>query len=395
MSQIERRMAQLSGIASVVGVGETDYAIDYAAAREKKPPTRDSYGYAALAFKRALHDCSINKYDIDGLIVGPTLAAERTGEMLGLNVRWMGQGDAVNSLMSAAMAIHSGAASCIALVYGNNQRTRGTQYGGAQADGGDRYLAYHYYAPWGMTSQGALYALMTQRYMSLHGLTERELGEIAVSQRNFAQMNPNAVMRQSMNIEQYLNSKYICEPLRINDYCLVNDGGVALIVMSSERAKKHGKNAVSMAAFGRSDINMDATSLKPRLVDFYHSAHQAAASDVFNNAGVGPQDMDFAQIYDSFSAHVLFALEGFGYCEIGKAGEFIANGKIGPGGKLPINTSGGHLSDSYMQGWNHQVEIVRQLRNQAGARQVKNASWGHYMSDIAGKVATVIFRKEQ
>jgi acetyl-CoA acetyltransferase len=386
------RMAPLSGVASVVGVGETDYAADYAVAREKTA-ARDSYGYAALAFTRALQDAGLRKQDIDGLIVGPTLAPERTGEVLGMDVRWMGQGDAVNALMQAAMVIQSGAAECIALVYGNNQRTRGTQYGGAQADGGDRYLAYTYYAPWGMTSQGALYALMTQRYMALHGLSSRELGDIAIAQRRFAQLNENAIMRQPLTHDQYLQARYICEPLRLYDYCLVNDGGVALIVMSTERAKALGGHAVELAGFGRSDMNIDATSLKPRLVDFYHQAHQQAASDVFNNAGVGPKDISLAQIYDSFSAHVLFALEGFGYCELGQAGRFIADGQIGPGGRLPVNTSGGHLSESYMQGWNHQVELVRQLRGQAGARQVQLARWGHYMSDIAGKVATIIYRR--
>jgi len=386
------RMAPLSGVASVVGIGETDYAADYAVAREKAG-AHDSYGYAALAFTRALQDAGLRKQDIDGLIVGPTLAPERTGEVLGMDVRWMGQGDAVNALMQAAMVIQSGAAECIALVYGNNQRTRGTQYGGAQADGGDRYLAYTYYAPWGMTSQGALYALMTQRYMALHGLSSRELGDIAIAQRRFAQLNENAIMRQPLTHDQYLQARYICEPLRLYDYCLVNDGGVALIVMSTERAKALGGHAVELAGFGRSDMNIDATSLKPRLVDFYHQAHQQAASDVFNNAGVGPKDISLAQIYDSFSAHVLFALEGFGYCELGQAGRFIADGQIGPGGRLPVNTSGGHLSESYMQGWNHQVELVRQLRGQAGARQVQLARWGHYMSDIAGKVATIIYRR--
>jgi acetyl-CoA acetyltransferase len=244
-----------------------------------------------------------------------------------------------------------------------------------------------------MTSQGALYALMTQRYMALHGLSSRELGDIAIAQRRFAQLNENAIMRQPLTHDQYLQARYICEPLRLYDYCLVNDGGVALIVMSTKRAKALGGHAVELAGFGRSDMNIDATSLKPRLVDFYHQAHQQAASDVFNNAGVGPKDISLAQIYDSFSAHVLFALEGFGYCELGQAGRFIADGQIGPGGRLPVNTSGGHLSESYMQGWNHQVELVRQLRGQAGARQVQLARWGHYMSDIAGKVATIIYRR--
>jgi len=385
--------AALSNIAACVGVGDTDYAADYRKARDKVVE-RDAYGYAALAFKRALADAGLRRDDIDGLIAGPTLASERLGEVLGIDPRWAAQGDAVNAVMSAVMAIHAGAAECIALVYGNNQRTKGTQYGGPQADGGERYLAYVYYAPWGMTSQGALYAMMTQRYMALHDVTPSQLGEIAVAERRFAQLNDNAIMRDALSIEQYLEGRYICAPLRLNDYCLVNDGGVALIVTTAERARKLAKRPVFVSGIGRSDMNRDATSLRPRLLDFYHTAHRAAAEQVFGAAGAGPGDMDVVGIYDSFSAHVLYALEGFGYCGIGDAARFIADGAIGPGGRLPVNTSGGHLSESYMQGWNHQVELVRQLRGETGARQVAGARHGHYISDIAGKVASLVYRAE-
>jgi acetyl-CoA acetyltransferase len=383
----------LAGVAAVAGVGETDYASDYRKARDKIVE-RDAYGCAALAFRRALADAGIGRDDVDGLIAGPTLASERLGEVLGLDVRFAAQADAVNAVMTAVTAIHAGLAECIALVYGNNQRTKGTQYGGPQADGGERYLAYVYYAPWGLTSQGALYALMTQRYMALHGMTHAELGEIAVAQRRFAQLNDNAIMREPMSVEQYLDGRYICEPLRLNDYCLVNDGGVALIVTTPERARRMRQPPVRIAGIGRSDMNVDATSLRPRLMDFYHTAHREAAEQVFAMAGVGPPDVDLVQIYDSFSAHVLFALEGFGYCGMGEAARFVAGGAIGPGGKLPVNTSGGHLSESYMQGWNHQVEAVRQLRGHAGARQVVGARHAHYISDIAGKVATIVYASE-
>ena len=388
------RNAALSGIAAIAGVGDTDYAEDYRRARDKIVD-RDAYGYAALAFKRALDDAGLQRDDIDGLIAGPTLASERLGEVLGIDPRWAAQGDAVNAVMTAAMAIHAGAAECIALVYGNNPRTKGTQYGGAQADGGERFLAYVYYAPWGMTSRGALYAMMTQRYMALHGTTPAQLAEIAIAERRFASLNDNAVMRDTINVDDYIAARFICEPLRLYDYCLVNDGGVALIVTTTERARKMRKKPVVIRGIGRSDMNREATSLRSRFFDFYHTAHKQAADDVYANAGIGPGDVDLVQIYDSFSAHVLYALEGFGYCGVGEAGAFIANGAIGPGGKLPVNTSGGHLSESYMQGWNHQVEMVRQLRGETGARQVTNARNGQYISDVAGKVASIIYSTEK
>ena len=385
--------SNLSGIAAIAGVGDTDYADDYRRARDKIVD-RDAYGYAALAFKRALADAGLQRDDIDGLIAGPTLASERLGEALGIDPRWAAQGDAVNAVMTAVMAIHAGFAECIACVYGNNQRTKGTQYGGAQADGGERFLAYVYYAPWGMTSQGALYAMMTQRYMALHGTTQAQLAEIAVAERRFAALNDNAVMRETITVDDYLGARYICEPLRLFDYCLVNDGGVALIVTTVERARRMVKKPVVISGIGRSDMNRDATSLRPRFFDFYHTAHRQAAEQVYSTSGVGPKDVDLVQIYDSFSAHVLYALEGFGYCEVGEAGSFIAGGAIGPGGRLPVNTSGGHLSESYMRGWNHQVEMVRQLRGETGARQVDRARNGHYISDVAGKVATIMYSRD-
>jgi acetyl-CoA acetyltransferase len=160
---------------------------------------------------------------------------------------------------------------------------------------------------------------------------------------------------------------------------------------TTNRAKKMKKKPVVISGIGRSDINTSATSLRPRLMDFYHSGHQLAAFDVYNMAGIGPSDVDVVGIYDSFSPHVIFALEGFGFFDAGDFAGFAARGALGPGGTCPVNTSGGHLSESYMQGWNHQVELVRQLRGESGERQVKGAEIGQYLSDVAGKAISIIY----
>lgn len=374
----------------VVGIGETDYLTDYRKVRNGMVGT-DDYGYAARAFVRALKDSGLKKSDIDGLIVGPTTAYERMGEILGINPKWSAQGDASTSVILADMAIRMGYAECIALVYGNAQRSGGTQYGGQKAMGGDSFLSYVYYAPWGMTSQGALYGIMTRRYMEEFGLSREELGNVAVSQRKFASMNENAIMRVPISIDDYLNSRYIAEPLCLYDYCLINDGGVCLIITTEERAKKLHVPLVEIGGIARSDYNLGATQLRPRLIDFYHTPHKEAAERLYNHVGFGPEDVDSLQIYDSFSSHILFALEGFGFCPMGEAGDYISKGSIGPGGKHPVNTSGGHLSESYMQGWNHQIEAIRQLRGQAGPRQVNNCQNVQYISDIAGKVNTIMY----
>ncbi|WP_231755408.1 thiolase family protein [Bordetella sp. N] len=381
-----------AGISAVVGIGHTDWVQDYRRVRDGEKPF-DSNGYAALAFKRALDDAGLKREDIDGLIVGPTTAYERMGEILNIDPRWGGQADAVQAVFQAVMAIKSGMAEVVALVYGNDQRSAAVQYGGPEAMGGGSFLSYVYHSPWGLTSQGALYALMFQRYKELHGLSDRDLGQVAVGQRQWASLNPNAIMRDKpLSLDDYLAVKYVAEPLRVNDYCLINDGGVALIVMEASRARKHhADRAVTIRGLGRSDLNHHATSLGPRLVDFYLPAQQSAAASSYAAAGVGPEDIDALLVYDSFSPHIFFSLEGFGYCRPGEAARFIRDNGIGVGGKLPVNTHGGHLSESYMQGWSHQVEAIRQLRGGLGERQVPDCRHVQYVSDVAGKAMSIIY----
>ena len=376
--------------AAVVGVGQSDWRQDYARVRAGEKP-HDSYGYGAVAFRRALADSGLRRDEIDGLIVGPTIAYERTGEVLGINPRWGGQADAAMSVIQACMAIRTGLANVVALVYGNDQRSAEIQYGGPNAMGGDMFLSYVYHAPWGLTSQGALYALMFARYKEIYGVEERDLGQVAVAQRQNASRNPDAVMQKTITIEDYLASRYITEPLHLYDYCMINDGGVALILASPEVARRLQVKPVFVHGVGRADMNRGATSLEPRLIDFYRPAQELAARQVFDMAGIGPREIDCLQVYDSFACHSLFALEGFGYCPPGGAGRFIAETGIAVGGKLPVNTGGGHLSESYMQGWNHQIEAVRQVRGAGGARQVEGCRFAHYVSDVAGKVVSLIY----
>jgi len=383
-------MRSLKRVAAVVGVGHTDWVRDWGRVRAGERPD-DCYGYAASAFRNALADANMTRDQIDGLIVGPTTAYERMAEVLRMNVRWGDQADAVLSVVQACMAIETGMADVVALVYGNDQRSVGTQYGGPQAMGGDLFLSYVYHAPWGMTSQGALYALMFRRFAELYGVTERDLGHVAVAQREGSSLNPNAIQRKRITIEDYMAAPYITEPLRLFDYCLINDGGVALIIAEAGLARKLSPKPVFIEAVGRHDLNEGATSLEPRLTDFYRPAQQAAAEQVFGMSGLEHRDIDVLQVYDSFSVHIPLALEGYGYCKVGESGRFMREQGIGLGEKLPTNTSGGHLSESYMQGWNHQIECVRQVRGECGGRQVENCRRVHYTSDVAGKAVSIIY----
>ena len=158
-------------------------------------------------------------------------------------------------------------------------------------------------------------------------------------------------------------------------------------------AKDLKQKPVMVSGFGWSEENVDATQLRPRLKDFYHTAHRDVAAQVYPMAGVTPKDVDVFATYDSFSVHLLASLEGFGFCKEGEGGAFVQNGRIEIGGELPCNTSGGMLSESYMQSWNHQPELVRQLRGGLGARQVQGAEVAQYVHDVAGKCKSIIYTK--
>lgn len=382
---------RLKRCAAVVGIGITDWVADWTRTRAGEKPA-NSYGYAMLALNRALRDAGLTRDDLDGIIVGPHLGYQQAAETFGLNPRWGDQGDAASAVMKACMAIESGMATTIALVFGYDQRSRGVAYGDSRGQIRDSHDHETYHASWGLTSPGALYALQFQAYKHARGFSEADLGEVAVAQRGWSHLNANAIMRKKISIDDYMGAPYVCEPLRLYDYCLINDGGVALIVTDRDRAAASA-SPVFIEAIGRRDLNRTATSFEPRLVDFYLSGQQAVAAEVFDMAGVGPEDIDAAQIYDSFSVHIPLALEGYGYCRIGEASAFLKQKGIGPGGRLPVNTHGGHLSESYMQGWGHQVECVRQIRGRQGARQVADCRYVHYSSDVQGRCCSIIYSR--
>ena len=168
---------------------------------------------------------------------------------------------------------------------------------------------------------------------------------------------------------------------------------MAIIVRRADMAKDLKQKPVMVSGFGWSEENVDATQLRPRLKDFYHTAHRDEAAQVYPMAGVTPKDIDVFATYDSFSVHLLASLEGFGFCKEGEAGPFVQGGRIEIGGDLPCNTSGGMLSESYMQSWNHQPELVRQLRRGLGPRQVKDAEVAQYVHDVAGKCKSLIYTR--
>jgi len=389
-----QRMKELRDKVAVVGVGDTDYGKDYrsqgATIQRGAGAPYDAYDLGIKAFRRALDDSGLKKEDIDGVITSGDLDNERFCEIVGINPRWVADESAPRAVALATIAIATGQVDTLLLVKSTLQRSAGRSFGGPRSEG---RLAYSYFAPWGMTSPGSLYAMMFKRHQMVYGTTSEQLAAIPVALRKAALLNENAVMHAPLTKEDYLESRYIVEPLHLYDYCIINDGGVALILTRDDNAKNLRKPPVYISGMGRYDLSIDTTQLRPRMEDFYYPAHREVAKQVYAMAGVGQKDIDSFHNYDSFSVHLFFPLEGFGFCKEGEAGEFIQDGRIELEGELPCNTSGGMLSESYMQGWNHQVEIVRQLRGEAGKRQLKKADYIQYVQDSGGNCISIIYRK--
>jgi acetyl-CoA acetyltransferase len=222
--------------------------------------------------------------------------------------------------------------------------------------------------PFGMFSPPIAYAMVLRRHMHRFGTTVEHMGHVAVTTRAHAARNPRAVMGdRPMTMDDYLASRWVSEPFRLFDCCLENDGACAVVVTTAERAadSAHGPVALLGAAQGAlqgfghgqySNVSMPDD-------DYASAGARQVAARLWAASGVGPSDIDVAQIYDHFTGLVLLSLEDFGFCQRGEGGPFAASGALSwSGGSLPTNTHGGSLSEAYIHGLNHVVEGVRQLR---------------------------------
>ncbi|PZW38898.1 acetyl-CoA acetyltransferase [Humitalea rosea] len=358
-------MHPLRDTCAIVGVG---------ASAQGKVPGSSAISLSVEAFKRALDDSGLRKEEIDGLLTLPgQTSAEgalnylRLGETLGIDPRFTGtmnMGGATPGVMlqHAVLAVNAGMAKNVAFVFGDAAATGGGKYDRAQGWGDSSSI-------WGYMSAAANSAITAARHMAVYGTTSRQLGEIAVACRYHASLNPDAVMRTPITVEDHQASRWVVEPLHLLDCCLVSDGGVCVIVSSAERARDLKQKPVLISGMGQA-----YTTQNLGREDWWYAPHQrTSVLDAYAMAGVGPRDIDVVQLYDNFTISVMLWLEHAGFCKPGEAGPFCEGGRIQLGGELPVNTAGGNLSESYMEGCLHIVEAVRQLRGQCGPRQVRDA----------------------
>ena len=354
----------------------------------------------AQAAKNALADAGLTAQDVDGLVVASVnifLSGLTIGEHLGIKPKFtdstcVGGSSFVGHLLPAAMALNYGLCDVVLVTYGSNQRT-GVGRGDAA-----KYKAIldplpfeHPYKPFNPPSS---YALAAARHMHQYGTTREQLAEVAVAARQWAQLNPEAFSRDPLSVQDVLKSKMVSDPLTVRDCCLVTDGGGAYVLVRADRAKQYKKKAAYMLGVGAAHWHRQIAAMP----DLTVTAATESGQRAYEMAGLKPADVDVLELYDAFTINTLLFLEDLGFCKKGEGGAFLSGGRIAPGGSLPVNTNGGGLSCVHpgMYGMFLIVEAVRQLRGEAGARQVKDpkVALTHGNGGVLSSQITALFGTE-
>ncbi|HKT73705.1 MAG TPA: thiolase family protein [Steroidobacteraceae bacterium] len=365
--------AGVRGKAAIVGVGTT---------RQGEHPGRSAEEIGIEALQLALDDAGIGKASLDGLITCKTIEGfgvdTAYGSLLGVDLAYsasLDYGTCNFSLHLAVMAIAAGLATTVALIYGCNQRTHRVRFTGTASPAADFTL------PHGYLHMGGPYAMAFRRHQHLYGTTEEQLGHVAVAQREYARLNPLAIFRDPLTIDEYMAAPYLIAPLRRHDMTMISDGGAALIVTAADRARDFRRAPVYVLGLaehaGLAASELEDNVMRPWL--------ERVATRLYESARIDRSEVDVLYIQDPFSVYVLTMLESFGFCGPGESGPFVQEGRTRLGGELPVNTNGGHLSEAYMWGWLHLCEAVRQLRGECGARQVADAKIAQYCSAMANQ----------
>jgi len=348
------------------------------------------------ATHNALDDAGLKLSDIDGLFTGssyhfmPTLS---TAEYLGIKPRFsdgsmVGGSSFVAHTLNAAMAIKNGLCDVALICYGSNQRTAG----GKLATMSEQQT---YEMPYKPRYPISSYALAAARHMHQYGTTREQMADVAVAARQWANLNPEAFAHGDLTRQDILNSRMISDPISLLDCCLVTDGGGAVIMVSSERAKDFPNKPVYLLGTGTAHWHRQITQMP----DLTVTAAADSGKRAFEMAGLNKNDVDVVELYDAFTINTILFLEDLGFCAKGEGGAFVANGNIAPGGILPVNTNGGGLSCVHpgMYGIFILIEAIRQLRGNCGDRQVENAEIGlvHGNGGVLSSQVTTILGTEE
>lgn len=373
--------------AAVVGVGESELGVTGKSAME----------LLVQAALEAAEDAGLALSEIDGLATTGVAqySAAQVAEYLGIQPVWTNSSFSGGAswemyLSDAVEAIVNGRADSVLVAYGSDQRSARTRSLAPRADRTTHQGRFE--APHRPLYPVSLYAMAATRYLHEYGVDMEEVAEIAVAARDWALLNPRAFRYEAgpLSSGDVLASPLVSSPLRSLDCCLITDGGGAFIVTRLDRARSLRRQPVVVLGYGDRTTSVTMAGVP----DLLRTGAVASSREAFARAGLHPEDVDVVQIYDSFTITVLLSLEALGFCEFGEATEFVAERGIRPGGRFPLNTSGGGLSYCHpgMFGVFLVIEAVRQLRGECGRRQVRDAEVGlvHGTGGILSTHSTVL-----
>jgi len=372
---------------AIAGVAESDLG----AVAEGTTPV-DLMAQASL---RALADAGITVSEVDGLFAASTqlpMATLNLGEYLRIAPRYsdatqVGGSSFVAHLQHAQAAITAGLCDVALIAYGSTQRLVGR-------DGASVQEIDPYEKPYAPMLPVSAYALAASRHMHEFGTTREQLAEVAVAARAWAALNPKAFKRDPLSVADVLGAPMVSDPLGVRDCCLVTDGGGAAVVTSLERARAARTAPVVLLGAGEAHSHRHISSMP----DLTTTAAVDSGRRAFAAAGLGPGDVDVLELYDAFTITPLLFLEDLGFCAKGEGGAFVEGGRIAPGGEVALNTNGGGLSYCHpgMYGLLLIVEAVRQLRGEAGERQIAGAEVAlvHGNGGVLSSQCTAIFGTE-
>jgi len=358
--------------AAIVGVDESDEI--------GIVPDKSALRLHAEAARNALADAGIAASEVDGLFTAGIggMGTVQLGEYLGIRPRFTdststGGSSFVIHVEHAAAAIAAGLCEVALITHGqlgHSWRRRRGRGGAPWALDTDLPIA-QFETPFGVGAAPSTYALACMRHMHEYGTTHEQLAEIAVATRKWAQLNPKAMMRDPLTIDDVLSSRWIAYPFHIYDCCLVTDAGGAAVVVSPGRARSCRKKPVWLLGCGESHTHQSILNMP----DLTQTPARYSGKQAFEMAGVRHEDIDVVEVYDSFTYTVLVTLEELGFCAKGEGGAFVSGQRTAPGGDFPLNTNGGGLSYTHpgMYGIFLIIEAVRQLRGECGPRQVPDA----------------------
>ena len=346
---------------------------------------------AARAALMALEDAGLSLSDVDALYTSApyeALGGMELAEYLGVQPKVTDCNRTGGSafevyVQQAALALSAGLINCAVIAYGSNPASAA-----AKAVGMSRASPWE--APYQPLSPISSYALAASRHMHLYGTTRRQLAEVAVAARQWARLNPEAAARDPLSIEDVLSARMVSDPLTVRDCCLFNDGAAAIVMVRADRAMDCAKTPIHALGAAHAVTHREISSMP----DLTVTGAAISGPQAYAQAGATPADFDLVMLYDAFTIAPILFLEDLGFCAKGEGGPFVEAGAIAPGGRLAVNTNGGGLSCVHpgMYGLFLLVECVRQLRGEAGERQIANPrlALAHGNGGVLSSEATVV-----